>query len=290
VGGARFGFVQLELAGRSGLDDGRYPLRERAEAHPAGVLIVQTDGPPDAAHGTRRRRRRRVRAAERGAGAPAVPVTRLTAIRAAPFASAEEARGWLRKIGREADLREAEVAAAIALANRALHARSVAAADAAGLQLGRSSPLAVRIGYGTGDEVAAGRWSEAIDVPPDRRRVRRVDALRPTERVAALLGARERPLACETLILRARADLDGGRDREAALELRGGVEAMLAELGEAPSAEQRPDLEQLAERRPAVVAVAETAIAADPSGDDRAALEEALAIAERVLRRRRILG
>ena len=39
--------------------------------------------------------------------------------------------------------------------------------------------------------------------------------------------------ACETLLLRARADLDAGRRREAALQLRVGLEALLVELEEA---------------------------------------------------------
>ena len=45
-----------------------------------------------------------------------------------------------------------------------------------------------------------------------------------------MLGGRERIDACETLLLRARADLDAGRDREAALQLRVGLEALLVEL------------------------------------------------------------
>ena len=49
-----------------------------------------------------------------------------------------------------------------------------------------------------------------------------------------MLGGRERVDACETLLLRARADLDGGREREAALQLRVGLEALLVEL-RAPS-------------------------------------------------------
>ena len=45
-----------------------------------------------------------------------------------------------------------------------------------------------------------------------------------------MLGGRERVDVCETLLLRARADLDAGREREAALQLRVGLEALLAEL------------------------------------------------------------
>jgi len=282
--------VQLELAGRSGIDDGRYPVRERGDADPTDVLIVQTEGAPSAWARPRRRRRTRPRTAHPAPEGGSVPVTRLTAVRTKPFATADEAREWLRAIGDDLARWEAEVGAAIAVANRALHARALAAADPASVQLGRSSALRVRLGYGTGDEVADGRWTEAIEVPPDRRRLRRVDALRPSERVAAILGARERPLTCETLILRSRADFDAGRDREAAVELRGAIEGMLAELGADAPAEQRPDLEALRERSANVSAIAGRALRSDPSDQERGELSEALAIGERVLRRRRILG
>jgi len=282
--------VQLELAGRTALEDGRYPLREDAGAEPLGVLIVQADQAPGAGARPRRRRRERPRPADPAAEPQAVPVTRVSIVEAEPFAGAEAARRWLGEVSADADRRESEVAAAIAIANRALHASSLAAAEPAGPQVARSSAIAVRIGYGTGDEVAAGRWTEAVEVPEERGRVRRIDALRPTERVAAILGARERPLACETLILRARADLDAGRDREAALQLRAGVEAILAELGEEPSAEQRRDLDALAERGERLAAIAQRGLRARPTAEERADLADALAVAERVLRRRRILG
>ena len=48
--------------------------------------------------------------------------------------------------------------------------------------------------------------------------------------MAAVLGGREQVDVCETLLLRARADLDAGREREAALQLRVGLEALLVEL------------------------------------------------------------
>ena len=252
------------------------------------MLIVQIEGA--AGSWAPARRRRRPRAAERDAGPDPVPVTRFTSVRAEPFASGDEARRWLRAIGDDAEGREAEIGAGLEVVNRALHARSLAAADPGGVQVNRSLPLVVRIGYGTGDEVAAGRWTEAIEVPPDRRRTRRVDALRPGERAAAILGARERPLVCETLILRARADLDAGRDREAAIELRGAVETMLTELGDEAPEDQRADLEALRECSAGVAAIADSALRSAPGKEERAELAEALAIGERILRRRRILG
>ena len=252
------------------------------------MLAIQTLGAP-ASRGARLRRRK-----PRRAPAPddpaAVPITRLTCIRAEPLQDGAAAREWLRGLERDAEALEGEIAVGLAIANRALHSLSVASADAAFAQLGRSSPLAVRVGYGTGDEVVAGRWSEAVEAPRPRARLRRTDALRPTERVAAILGGRERPAACETLLLRARTDLDAGRFREAALELRGGVEALLAEVGASAGPRQDEDLAALGARRAELEAIAAAALRNDPSEAQRAALGDALGVAERVLRRRRILG
>ena len=63
--------------------------------------------------------------------------------------------------------------------------------------------------------------------------------LHPQARLAAVLGARERPLACEELALRARLDLDHGREREAALQLLVALDAALAELARGPAARRR---------------------------------------------------
>ena len=69
--------------------------------------------------------------------------------------------------------------------------------------------------------------------------------------MAATLGRREARIACETLLLRARADLDGERTREAALQLRVGLEALLAEVGRGrPSARRRAPGELASSRRP----------------------------------------
>ena len=70
--------------------------------------------------------------------------------------------------------------------------------------------------------------------------------------------------ACETLLLRARADLDAGRDREAALQLRVGLEALLVELKEAladPGHEE--DMATLSERRSEAGEAANAALQGD---------------------------
>src|SRR5919202_1454802 len=61
-------------------------------------------------------------------------------------------------------------------------------------------------------------------------RLRRAETLAPQERLAALLGGSDEVLVAEELVLRARTDIDEGRPREAALQARVALEALLAEL------------------------------------------------------------
>jgi hypothetical protein len=114
--------------------------------------------------------------------------------------------------------------------------------------------------------------------------------LRPQERVAAVLGGRARVDASETLILRARTDLDGGRWREAAFQLRVGLEALLVELRDAladPGHEE--DMAVLEERRGEAGRAANAALRGDLDPQTRQNVRELIELCERVLRRRRVL-
>jgi hypothetical protein len=280
-----FRCVQLDVPGRLGLDDGRYLLRDEEDREQA-VMVVQTIGV--AAPAPRRARRRRPRLAQ--ARDPAeVPLTRLTMIPAQRIAR-DAARNHLASVRADHEALEDEVAEALRAANSILRAHRIATADPYGHEIGRDAPLAVRVGYGTGSELAEGRWEEAIDVPPPERRQRRREALRPQERLAAVLGGRERIDACETLLLRARADLDQGRTREGALQLRAGLDAMLAELPGRAGPDQEEDLAALGERRERVSRIAEEALRGGVGTAGIEKLNETLRICERVLRRRQILS
>jgi hypothetical protein len=138
-----------------------------------------------------------------------------------------------------------------------------------------------------------GRFRDARQVevaPRTSRRRRREEELRPQERVAAILGGREDADACETLLLRARADLDAGRDREAALQLRVGLEALMVELkGALADPGHEKDMGTLNERRVEAGSAANSALEGDLSGEQRQQVEELVGICERVLRRRRVL-
>lgn len=282
AGPQRFSFVQLDLAGTVGLDEGRYLGHE-----PDRVLVVKVSGlraPP-----RRRLRRAKPKDAEPEAKLASVPLTSLTAIRPEGLGDADAAGRWLEQVREDQELTEAAIAEALLLINEAVHASRTATLDAHRADVDSEHALAVRIGFGHGEELADGRWEEAIEVPAGERR-RRAEALRPQERIAAVLGARERVCACELLLLRARADVDATRTREAALQLRVGLEALLAERSVFATTAQKPDLAALDERRKITGAAANEALAGDLSEARAAEVIETLRLCERVLRRRRALG
>ncbi|MCW3065742.1 MAG: hypothetical protein JWN32_2914, partial [Solirubrobacterales bacterium] len=149
----------------------------------------------------------------------------------------------------------------------------------------------VRVGYGTGDEVAEGQWSEAREAEPERKpRGRRSAVLRPAERLAGLLSAREDALACEELTLRARLDLDNGRLREAALQLEAALTTALVELAEDDRGDLARRREELASHREAVVAAAATARHGELADDDADAVATTLRRLEAALRARTMAG
>jgi hypothetical protein len=96
--------------------------------------------------------------------------------------------------------------------------------------------------------------------------------LRPQERLAALLGARDGTLLCEEIALRARQDLDHGRVAHAALELEHAYALAVQELG----GEHRQDLAirvaELEQLRDGVQEQAQAALAknGDASGESSA--------------------
>ena len=197
------------------------------------VLALRTLGAPQ----RRLLRGRRGTEVEHAEAEP-VPTTRATVIRPEPFPDPGRAEAWLDGArGSEEEL-EAELAAALAVLNRALHAHRAARADLAARDVTRTSALVVRLGFGSGDQVAEGRFERGWELPRQARKAKRTMEA-PDERFAALLGGRETVLACEELVLRARADLDAGRVREAALQARIALETLLAELEKLPDARRR---------------------------------------------------
>jgi hypothetical protein len=277
-----FRFTQLEFPWAIGPPDGRYLLRRPGhlpDAAATHVLVVATLG------ALQRRRFQAIRGKPKARPEPEpVPVStgRATIVDVGePFATSEEAAVWLAGAG------EAELAADLAVLNRALHAYRLATADPYLNAVARGQALVARVGYGAGEQVADGQWAQARELLAPSDRQRRAKALQPQARIAAVLSGREPGLACEELTLRARLDLDRGSDREAALQLLIALDAALAELPRDPAAaalEER--LSELHGQRDPVARAAQTALAGPLSDGERDAVAFTLARIEAALRAR----
>jgi hypothetical protein len=191
------------------------------------------------------------------------------------------ARAWLERAS------EADLAAGLVVINRALHAFRVVTADPYLHEIGREQALVARVGYGAGDQVASGLWSDARELSEGPGRRRRSAILQPQAQFAAALGGRQRVLACEELTLRARADVDHERDREAALQLLVALDAALAELPVDPRADALADrLAELRGRRHAVAQAAQAALAGPADDASREVVVDTLERLEAALRAR----
>ncbi len=277
--------MQFEYPWPLGPADGRYTIREHLGETPSHVLVMRTLGAPQ-----RRllaRRSGRGRAVDAPPDPPPEPVvtTRATLVDTAALDGHEAASRWLAG----ADL--ATVAgAALARLNRVLHAHRIATADPHTREVALAQALAVRVAFGASERVAEGRWDRARELPRPqvsaRARTRRA-ALRPQERLAALLAGRDVALACEELTLRVRLDVDAGRLREAALGLRIALDAALSELEPwRDAAGLAGRLVELRERRDAVGAIAGVALQRGLDDDQIAVVVSALGRVEAALRAR----
>lgn len=275
-------FVQFELAGAHGLEDGRFLARE-----PERVLVVRVAGAPQPPR--RLLRKPRPKQAEPPTEPPTVPVTTLTVIRPEPLGDAQAAARWLAGVRDDEEAIDKELADALRTANLALHAQRTSTLDPFLSDVATEHALAVRVGYGEGDALADGRWSEAVELPLGTRR-RRLETLAPQERIAAVLGGREALDPTTGAILRARADVDADRLRDAALQLRIGLEAMLADRESFSGPRQEEDIAALDDRRREVGEAANAALNGALTGPQGEAVRELLHLAERVLRRRRAYG
>jgi hypothetical protein len=240
-----------------GPPDGRYMLRQPAgasESAPGHVLVLATLGAPERRRSLAQRRRRK---AEPEPEPSSVATGRATVIDvAAPLAGAGDAQTWLARAG------EDELAADLAVLNQALHAFRLVTADPSVHAVTRRQLLMARIGYGAGEQVADGLWTDALELLPAVGRETRSKVLHPQARLAAVLNRREPALVCEELVLRARNDLDHGRDREAALQLLVALDAALAELaGTASIADLGQRLTELRAQRDPVAIAAQAALA-----------------------------
>jgi hypothetical protein len=215
-----------------------------------------------------------------------IPVTtnRVTVVDVGdPLESEAAARAWLERAG------EDELAQALAVLNRALHAYRVVTADPHLHEVGRERLLAARLGYGAGEQVADGLWTAAQELLQPRRRQRRSVALQPQAHLAAILTGNERVLACQELTLRARLDLEQGRPRVAALQVLVALDAALAELsGDSAARSLGQRIDELRGRRDAAAHAAQAALSGELPPADLEATQFTLRRIEAALRARAV--
>jgi hypothetical protein len=240
-----FVFIQLEFPWELGPPDGRYLMRAQEGGEPERVVVLGTLGASIRSAMRSKRRRAGSRAVARGGTVaaepppPAVPTSRATIIDPTPVAAERQAKAWLRDLDPEL-----AVSAEVAVLNRVLYSHRISTANPYVHEVSPSQALTIRAGWGEGEQVADGRWLHAQELRwrsslPAGRRRGRVAALRSQERFAELLGARSKTLLCEEFALRARLDLDEGREEHAAIELANAYRSALVELRE----EALPELE-----------------------------------------------
>jgi hypothetical protein len=247
-----FVFIQFEFPWALGPADGRYLVRREEDREPERVVVLgaleATRQPlvgPTTLGLLARRPGKRNPIVPAGPQPAPVATTRVTVIDPISLSAESQARAWLAELDRDR-----EVQAAVAILNRVVHSHRIAAADPYIHEVSPAQALVIRAGWGEGEQVADGRWlhARALPTPTNAQRPAgsrrrgpgrdRSAALRPQERLAALLGARDATLLCEEMALRARQDLDHGRVAHAALELEHAYALAVRELG----GESRQDL------------------------------------------------
>jgi hypothetical protein len=199
----------------------------------------------------------------------------------APFQTVANARAWLARAS------EDDLCTGLSVLDRVVHAFRLVTADPYVAPVQRSQALVARVGYGAGEQVADGLWTDALELLPKPRRRRRAKMLEPQARLAAVLGAREPGLVCEELTLRARLDLDQQRHREAALQMLVALDAALAELPADHAASALTErVSELRATREQAANAAQAALAGPLTADQRAVVAFALSRIEAALRAR----
>ncbi len=216
--------------------------------------------------------------------------TRVTVIDPVSLSAEQQAKAWLDGLDREHEVR-----AAVGTVNRVLHYHRIASADPYVHEVSAAQTIVIRAGWGEGEQVSLGQWLHARELSLNpargmRRRRERSWALRPQERMAALMGGRSRALLCEELTLRARLDMDSGRLPHAAVELDEALGAAVREL----TAEGRQDLllriAELEQLREGVAGQAQAALDGAGAALDEEVLGHALGRLEAALRARTATG
>ena len=218
-------FAQLDFPGALALGEGRYVVRAEADDAP-DVLALKILGAPRAAS---RLKRGRPVALEGEPDATPLPLSRVTLVKSAPLDGEQAARAWLDRVSGDDEMTAGLTAEACRTLNRALLAHRVAAPDAYAADLHPAAAVAVRFGYGSGDEVAEGRWSAAFELPEAKRRGLRtalIDGVGAQGRIAAVLGGRDEVRPEESLLVAAELAAGERRYAEAAVTAAAAAQAL----------------------------------------------------------------
>lgn len=248
-------FVALEFSSALGPPAGRYIVRKlgeqprhesgRAQPGDADVLQIITVGASAARGGLVFRRARKAESDDAPRDVSILIASLIGATNA--FASHSDAVSFLDGCRASEEEQRTLVTQCVDVINLAIRGYKSAARDPFAAEIEAADAREVRIGYGEPDELAKGGWTEAFNPPPPRApRMSRAERLAPHEVVANVVSGRLPLLAAEDLALRTMLDLEHGRPRAAALQLRACLELIVAELTDAGEAwiPPRDDLER----------------------------------------------
>ena len=161
-----FKFVQFDFAGSLGIPAGRWVVRDSEESETSHVLIIE-----ELAGDKPSRKQRSIKAPP---AASTLTLTRVTVV--------DVLNLGLDQAGRISD--------AVTVVDKALHARALAGREDH-LQLSTPPWIGLRVGVGSGEQVAHSEWLEAEEVPlPETQKASRRRAEPVKGRFAELLGGK----------------------------------------------------------------------------------------------------
>jgi hypothetical protein len=149
------------------------------------------------------------------------------------FSDYDQARQFTARCAKDEETRESLVADAIRVLNRAIRVSRVSARDPYLIEITRSDPFLLRIGWGEPEATMSGAWKEAIEVPaPKQRRLSRGERIAPSRTVAMFLAKQAPVIEAHDLLLRAVLEHDQGNERAAAVLLHAAAILAMSELNE----------------------------------------------------------
>jgi hypothetical protein len=197
----------------------------------ADVLAITVSGAPAQRRGIRRRSHEEQSAEP---DAKEVPLLLATFVRATePFGDEAEVSRALDIAASDEDTQQEWVGEGLRVLNRAIRGYRAGSRDPYVTEVGQRDARAVRVGYGTHEDIAAGRWRRAVTLPPPVGiKASRTERLAPTQVTADALSGRDELLEGEDVLLRAYVDLDHDRELAAAAQVRAAIAVLRSELGD----------------------------------------------------------